>query len=185
MRLAPRLEVELRRAGEARSLLRTATLFWLGLDRISRGLRFHCSAWPENLKLEFGENLERTGDDLVVKDAAARAVRLVFALSEKRQQSLTWNVPGVFVEVETIADGGVSSRSRRALGSTETVSLTSAKQIVVIASDPGTLRLGDWSQRVDFSRHASKLLGAAFLASRALMLATSARGVAANRVRVY
>lgn len=161
-----RLVVELRRANEARILLRAATLYWLGLDRISRGLRFHCTNWPENLKLEFGENLERKGNDLVLKDTAARGIRLVFALSDKRQQSLTWNVTGVFVEVETVADGGASSRARRALGSTETVSLTSAKQIVVIASDPGTLRLGDWSLRVDFSRHASKMLGAAFLASR-------------------
>ena len=161
-----RLVVELRRSGEARILLRTATLFWLGLRDISRGLRFHCADWPENLKLEFGENLDRSGNDLVVKEVAARGVRLVFALSETRQQSLTWNVPGVFVEVETVADGGVSSRARRTLGSTETVSLTSAKQIVVIASDPGILRLGEWSQWVDFSRHATKLLPAAFLASR-------------------
>jgi len=161
-----RLVVELRRSGEARILLRTATLFWLGLREISRGLRFRCTDWSENLKLEFGENLERDGNDLAVKDIAARSVRLVFALTETRQQSLTWNVPGVFVEVETVADGGVSSRARRTLGSTETVSLTSAKQIVVIASDPGILRLGEWSQRVDFSRHSTKLLPAAFLASR-------------------
>ncbi len=161
-----RLVVELRRSGEARILLRTATLFWLGLSEISRGLRFRCSDWPENLKLEFGENLDRSGNDLVVKDVAARGVRLVFALSETRQQSLTWNVPGVFVEVETIADGGVSSRARRTLGSTESVSLTSSKQVVVIASDPGILRLGEWSQSVDFSRLFTKLLPASFLASR-------------------
>jgi hypothetical protein len=34
---------------------------------------------------------------------------LVFGLSEARLQSLTWNVPGVFVEVESIAEGGISS----------------------------------------------------------------------------
>jgi hypothetical protein len=161
-----RLVVELRRTGEARILLRAATLFWLGLSAISRGLRFHCAAWPDNLKLEFGENLERKVNDLVVKDVTARGVRLVFALTDTRQQSLTWNVPGVFVEVETVAEGGASNRARRVLGSTESVSLVSAKQVVVSASDPGTLRLGDWSQRVDFSRHSSKLLPAAFLASR-------------------
>jgi hypothetical protein len=161
-----RVVVELRRAGEARILLRAATLFWLGLSAISRGLRFHCAAWPDNLKLEFGENLERKGNDLAVKDVAARGIRLVFALTDTRQQILTWNVPGVFVEVESAAEGGASNRARRALGSTETVSLVSAKQVVVIASDPGMLRLGDWSQRVDFSRHSTKLLPAAFLASR-------------------
>lgn len=161
-----RLVVELRRSGEARILLRTATLYWLGLCEISPGLRFRCADWPENLKLEFGENLKRVGNDLAVMDSAARGVRLVFSLSQTRQQSLTWNVPGVFVEVETVADGGVSSRSRRTLGSTEAVSLTSEKQIVVIASDPGTLRLGDWSQRLDFSRQSTRLLSSAFLASR-------------------
>lgn len=161
-----RLVVELRRSGEARILLRTATLFWLGLREISRGLRFRCTEWPENLKLEFGENLERDGNDLTVKDANARGLRLVFGLNQTRQQSLTWNVPGVFVEVETVADGGVSSRHRRTLGSTEAVSLISDKQIVVIASDPGTLRLGEWSQRLDFARQSTRLLSAAFLASR-------------------
>lgn len=161
-----RLVVELRRSGDARIQLRTATLFWLGLREISRGLRFRCTEWPENLKLEFGENLERDGNDLTVEDANARGIRLVFGLSQTRQQSLAWNVPGVFIEVETVADGGVSSRSRRALGSTEAVSLTSDKQIVVIASDPGTLRLGEWSQRLDFTRQSTRLVSAAFLASR-------------------
>lgn len=161
-----RLVVELRRSGEARILMRTASLFWLGLREIRRGLRFRCTEWPDNLKLDFGENLGRDGNDLVVKDASARGVRLVFGLSLTRQQSLTWNVPGVFVEVETMTDGGVSNRARRALGSTEAVSLISDKQIVVIASDPGTLHLGEWSQRVDFTRQPAKLLPAAFLASR-------------------
>lgn len=161
-----RLLVELRRAGESRVLLRSASLYWLGLKEISQGMRFRCTSWPENLKLEFSENVERRGDDLTLKDTSARGVRLVFVLSEKRQQSLTWNVPGVFVEVEEIVEGGVSNRLRRTLGSTEVVSLTSAKQIVVIASDPGTLRLGGWSQRVDFAHHAIRVLHADFLASR-------------------
>jgi len=161
-----RLLVELRRKGELRVLLRSASLHWLGLNEISRGLRFRCAAFPENLKLEFSENMVRSGDDLKPNDAAARGVRLVFAMSEKRRQSLTWNVPGVFVEIEEAVEGGLNSRIRRTLGSTESVSLTSAKQIVVSASDPGILRLGEWSQRVDFARRPIKMLSAAFLASR-------------------
>lgn len=161
-----RLLVELRRTGESRVLLRSASLYWLGLKEISQGMCFRCTSWPENLRLEFSENVERSVDDLILKDASARGVRLVFVLSERRQQSLTWNVPGVFVEVEEIAEGGGSNRLRRALGSTEVVSLTSSKRIVVIASDPGTLRLGGWSQRVDFAHHSIRVLPAAFLASR-------------------
>lgn len=161
-----RLLVELRRNGESRVLLRSASLYWFGLNEISPGLRFRCAAFPENLKLEFSENMVRSGDDLKPNDAAARGVRLVFALSEKRQQSLTWNVPGVFVEVEEVVEGGLNNRIRRRLDSTESVSLTSAKQIVVSASDPGILRLGEWSQRVDFARHSCKMLSAAFLAGR-------------------
>jgi hypothetical protein len=161
-----RLLVELRRGGESRVLLRSASLYWLGLNEISRGLRFRCTVFPENLKLEFSENVVRSGDSLKPNDTTARGVRLVFALSEKRQQSLTWNVPGIFVEVEEVVEGGLNHRIRRALGSTESVSLTSAKQIVVSASDPGILRLGEWSQRVDFARHSIKMLSAAFLASR-------------------
>lgn len=161
-----RLLVELRRAGESRVLLRSASLYWFGLKEISKGMCFRCTSWPENLKLEFSENVERSVDDLTLKDVFARGVRLVFVLSEKRQQSLSWNVPGVFVEVEEIAEGGVSNRLRRTLGSTEVVSLTSAKRVLVIASDPGTLRLGEWSQRVDFAHHSIRVLPAAFLASR-------------------
>lgn len=161
-----RLVLELKRSGEARILFRTATLVWLGLREIRGGLRFRCTEWPENLKLDFGENLERRGTDLVVKDASARGVRLVFSMTKTRQQSLTWNVPGVFVEVETVNEGGVSNRARRPLGSTEAVSLTTAKQIVVIASEPGILRLGEWFQWRDFSRKSTSLLPAAFLASR-------------------
>lgn len=147
-------------------LLRSSSLYWLGLNEISRGLRFRCTAFLENLKLEFSENLVCSGDDLKPKDINARGVRLVFALSEKRKQSLTWNMPGVFVEIEEVVESGLKNRIRRALGSTESVSLTSAKQIVVSASDPGILRLGEWSQRVDFARHSIKMLSAAFLASR-------------------
>jgi len=161
-----RLLVELRRGGESRVLLRSSSLYWFGLNEISRGPRFHCTAFPENLRLEFSENVVRKGDDLKLNDATARGVRLVFALSEKRQQSLTWNVPGVFVEVEEIVEGGLNNRIRRDLGSTESVSLISTKQVVVSASDPGILRLGEWSQRVDFARHSIKMLSAAFLASR-------------------
>jgi len=97
-----RLVVELRRSGEARILLRTATLFWLGLREISRGLRFRCTEWPENLKLEFGENLDRDGNDLTVKDANARGLRLVFGLNQARQQSLTWNVPGCLLRLRLL-----------------------------------------------------------------------------------
>ncbi|QDQ29085.1 hypothetical protein FNU76_23545 [Chitinimonas arctica] len=158
--------VELRRAGEPRVLLRCASLYWLGLKEIRQGMRFRCTSWPENLRLEFSENVERSGDDLILRNSNARVVRLVFALGEKRQQSLTWNVPGIFVEVEDVAEGGIGNRLRRTLGSTEVVSLTSTKQIVVIASDDGILRLGEWSERVGFAHRATKVLPATFLASR-------------------
>ena len=131
-----RLLIELRRTGESRILLRTANLYWLGLEEISRGLRFRCASWPQNLKLEFSENVVRSGYDLTLRDTSNRGVRLLFALNEKRQQSLTWNVPGVFVEVEVVADSGASNRVRRVIGSKEVVSLTSTKQIVISASDP-------------------------------------------------
>lgn len=161
-----RLLVELRRAGEKRVLSRSARLYWLGLREISRGLRFVCTHWPENLDLNCSDNVSRNGNDLTYKEAAARNVRLVFDLSEKRQQSLSWNVPGVFIEIEQPAGGGIPERVSRAIGSTESVSLTSPKQIIVIADEPGVLQLGDWSQHVDFTRRSSKVLPASFLSSR-------------------
>lgn len=159
-----RLLAELRRPNEVRALQRSAVLYWHGLLSISDGLRFKCEAPPVNFEPLISENVTLSGNILKPGNGTGRMLRLVFKLGDQRRQVLTWAMPGVFVEVESFLDGGQSQRISRALGSTEVVSTLSAKQILITASDAGELRLGDWSQQVDFARRPLKALSAAFLA---------------------
>lgn len=161
-----RLLAEISRADEARSLIRSAVLYWHGLTEIRRGMTFMCRALPANLEQGLNENIRIDEDMLKPLDSLAKTFRLVFRLDERRHQVLTWNVPGIFIEVENDSDGGTPARINRPVGAIESVSLTSNKQIFVSATDPGTLSVGDWSLRVDFSKYPTKRLSASLLASR-------------------
>jgi hypothetical protein len=161
-----RIVAEVRRPGEARILVRGAAFLWHGLRAITDGLRFDCDVAPANLQLKLCENAELTGDVVKPKEASSKTLRLVFGFGENRRQSLTWNLPGVYVEVDGQGEGSASGRTSRPLGSIEAVSYTSTKQVIITASAPGTLKLGNWQQHVDFSRRPSKVLPASFLASR-------------------
>lgn len=163
-----RILAEIKRPGEVRALLRTSVLFWNGLDAVSNGLKFRLKRNPVNLVVIHCENFAITDGLIAPKDDMSRHLSLAFQINQHRVQTLVWNAPGVFVEVT----GGNSNESvvryktKRALGSTEVVSLTSDKQIIVSASESGELSLGDWVQLTDFSRLTSKVLPASFLASR-------------------
>ena len=161
-----RLVAEIFRAGENRSLIRASAFYWLGLNGVSNGLVFECSSLPSNLQAQLNENVQTNGNALKPKDGLTRTFRIVFKLDEKRNQSLTWNVPGIYVEIETLSETGGTTRNSRAIGSVESISVISPKQIIISASDDGELRLGDWVRSVAFSRVQSKRLPASFLASR-------------------
>lgn len=161
-----RLLAEISRVGEARVLIRNAILYWHGLSEIRPGMTFVCRAAPANLEWGLSENVRIEGGLLKPRDSLARTFRLVFKLDERRHQVLTWNVPGIFIEVENESEGGNRTRSTRPIGAVESVSLTSSKKIFVSATDPGMLSIGDWSLHVDFAKHPTKRLAASMLASR-------------------
>lgn len=161
-----RLVAEVSRPGESRSLLRTTVIYWHGLSEIRQGLNFVCSALPSNIVSQLNENIETKGCVLKPRDGLQRILRLVFKLDERRHQILTWNVPGIFIEVENSSEGGGTVRQNRPVGGVEVVSMTSAKQILISASEPAILRLGDWSQLIDFGKAPTKRLPASFLCSR-------------------
>ncbi len=161
-----RIVGDVSRAGETRSLLRASVFYWYGLENIRSGLRFTCSTLPRNLVRQLNENVEIREDTLRPRDNLSRTLRMVFKLDEHRHQTLSWNVPGIFIEIESASEGGGIVRLNKQLGSVEVVSLTSNKQILLSASEPGILRLGDWSQRIDFSRATTKRLPASLLCSR-------------------
>jgi hypothetical protein len=160
-----RLVAEVRRPAEARVQLRGSVLYWHGLIRISEGLRFECTAIPQNIELKLSDNAQVAHLAIKPVDSASRTMRLAFTIAEDRRQSFTWNLPGIYVEVDGQSEG-LTGRVNRPLGSVEAVSYTSSKQIIVTASEPGSLKLGDWQQHVDFARRPSKVLPASFLASR-------------------
>lgn len=161
-----RLVIELGRIGEARSLQRQSILYWVGLSSISYGLRFSYSQRPQNLALtacsglKFNDTLAEPGNEV------HRVLHIGFDVGGGRLIHLSWNRPGLFVEVEVPSRDGTMSRVSRPLGSTETVSLTHQKNIIVSASEPGFISLGEWRQFVDFERRPSKAFSASFLASR-------------------
>lgn len=161
-----RLVIELARAGDARILQRQSILYWIGLSNISYGLCFTYSQRPQNLVasacsgIKFNDLHAEPGNDL------CRVLRLGFDVGGGRLIHLSWNRPGVFVDVEVPGRDGTMTHVSRPLGSTETVSLTNEKNIIVSASEPGFISLGEWRQFVDFSHRPSKVLSASFLASR-------------------
>jgi hypothetical protein len=161
-----RLVIELARVGDARTVQRQSILYWFGLDGVSYGLRFIYNARPKNLissscaGLTVGEKSAEPTDD------QSRLVRMGFDIGGGRAVHLSWNRPGIFVEVEQPLLDGSTSTIARSLGATEMVSLTSPKSIVVCASEPGYITLGSMRAFVDFARFPRKVFPASLLASR-------------------
>lgn len=168
-RLSPglhRVVIELARTDDARALHRQSMLFWAGLQSVSHQLVFEYSCRPANL-VERGCVGIRVGHERAAPaERHGRTLRLTFTLGGGRVLSLSWNRPGLFIDVEIPGADGTVSRVNRPLGATETVSLLQQKTIAVSGSEPGQLVLGDWSASVDFTRSPTKYLPGAFLASR-------------------
>jgi len=161
-----RLVIELARTGDARTLHRQSVLYWVGLTAVSYGMRFSYEARPANLISGSSSGLNFGELQAEPQDAQSRIMRLVFDVGNGRLVQFSWNRPGVFVEVELPEENGISTVIPRPLGATETVSLTSAKRIIVSASEPGFLTLGSMRTYVDFGHLPSKVFPASFLASR-------------------
>ena len=161
-----RLVVELARTGDARTLQRQSALYWVGLSSISYGLHFSYVARPENFIASACSGLKFSDSMAEPESDASRVLRIGFDVGSGRIVHLSWNRPGVFVEVEIPGDDGTATTVSRSLGATETVSPTTPKTIVVSASEPGFVCLGEWRQFVDFGHRPSKAFPAALLASR-------------------
>lgn len=161
-----RLVIELARAGDSRTLQRQSILYWVGLEAVSYGLRFAYSAKPQNLLASSCSGLKVGDQRAEPTDDHTRVLRMAFDIGGGRLVHLSWNRPGVFVAVEMSGEDGASTVLPRPLGATEAVSLTSSKSIIVSASEPGFVTLGDMRVFVDFSQRPSKGFPASLLASR-------------------
>ena len=161
-----RVVFELARVGEARTIQRQSVLFWSGLEGVSYGLKFALKLPPKNLIASSCRGVKVTSTLIEPTDDHSRLVQIGFDVGAGRLVHLSWHRPGVFVEVQVSATDGSATTVSRPLGAAETVSLTSAKTVVVSASEPGTITLGSMRVFVDFSRKTSKSFPASLLASR-------------------
>lgn len=161
-----RLVLELGRAGEARAAQRQSVLYWSGLKNVSYGLKFSYESAPRNLIASFCAGLKVGPNQMDPTDDHSRLIRMAFDVGGGRLVHFSWHRPGVFVEVRVPGADGSTVSIARPLGVVETVSLTSSKTIVVIASEPGYITLGSMRTLIDFSQMAIKAFPASFLASR-------------------
>lgn len=161
-----RIVLELARTGEVRALRRQSILYWHGLHKVSYGLRFECSEAAPNLVQRLCEGVKISQSGIEPADDHNRLIRLGFDIGSGRILQLSWHRPGVFVEVQIPGPDGSTKAIPRPLGATETVSVTSDKSIVVSASEPGYVCLGDMRVFVDFARRPTRTFPASFLASR-------------------
>ena len=161
-----RLVLELGRSGEARAAQRQSVLYWSGLKNVSYGLEFTYESPPRNLIASSCAGLKVGPNQMDPTDDHSRLIRIAFDVGGGRLVHFSWHRPGVFVEVRVPGADGSTTTIARPLGVTETVSLTSQKTIVVSASEPGYICLGNMRTFVDFSQKASKAFPASFLASR-------------------
>ena len=161
-----RIVLELARVGEARTLHRQSVWYWVGLSAVSYGLRFACEQSPQNLVVSSCVGVKVEPHQIEPLEEQSRILRIIFDVGRGRLVHLSWHRPGIFVEVQVSARDGSALVLPRRLGAEETVSLTSTKTVVVSASEPGYITLGDMRTFVDFSQRASKVFPASFLASR-------------------
>ena len=161
-----RLVFELGRAAQARALQRQSLLYWAGLSAVSHGLKFSLIGRPTNLVESVCTGVKVSDTQIEPSSNVGRVIQLGFDVGQGRVVHLSWNRPGLFIDVEVPGADGTLVRVSKPVGSTETVSLTQEKNIVISASEPGILKLGEWSQFIDFAHRPSKSLPASFLASR-------------------
>lgn len=137
-----RLVAELCPAGTARPIVRTAILYWAGLDRQGSDGVLHFSHWPENLEALGCENSSVNKDALTLgpRDSRHPTFRTEFNTIHGRRIGLDWLVPGVYLE---LADYSVSPVLRRRLdaGTSLAASPLSRQVLQIRSTETGRLLL--------------------------------------------
>ncbi len=161
-----RVVLELARSGEARTLQRQSLLHWASLNEVSYGLRFSFEQAPKNLIASSCHGVKVGSTQIEPSDDQSSALRMSFDVGSGRLIHLSWRRPGVYVEVQMPGADGSVKTIPRSQGAAETVSLNSNKTVVVTASEPGFITLGNMRVFVDFAQRPSKAFPASLLASR-------------------
>lgn len=153
-----RVLAQVKRIGEARTLVRSAALCWIGLKEFRSGLRFVCTEKPTNLFEPGCENIRIETGEVACANTNRRLLRLVFALDTRREVSLSWAVPGVFADLLEYDEQGLAIRKPLAIGKTLLASTTSSQQIVITADRSAELKIGNFCRKVDFAARGSVTL---------------------------
>jgi len=161
-----RCHVQLRRAGEARSVGKLSGFCWVGLSNIQPGPRFVLSEVPKNLILPASDNAQLASSEIRCTDAGRRSVRLVFALDARREAAFTWMVPGVFLELLEYDLERRAIRKPLAVGTTLLASALSNGQLIISSTDVATITLGGLQRFRDFGRSGAMTLPLGALADQ-------------------
>ena len=153
-----RVLAQVKRTGEARTLVRSAALCWIGLKEFRSGLRFICTEKPSNLFEPGCENIRSDASEVACANTNRRMLRLVFALDKRREVSLSWAVPGVFADLLEYDEQGLVIRKPLTIGKTILASTASSQQIVITADRTAELKIGNFCRKVDFATRGSVTL---------------------------
>jgi len=158
-----RFVAEISRRDSKRIISRQSVILWNGLRTVDKRVVFHCDEMPENLDHDRSENVKFDPDRQIVtyQDATRRLFKMYFK-DGQIERHFTWTVPGIFLNLQTFMQGTMEERSLR-IGMRLSVNKTARKNLQIFASKPSTLKLGEFSSNVDFSRLGSKIIPLASL----------------------
>ncbi len=147
-----RILFEIFQKGIKRSLVRKSAVIWNGLLNLRKKILFRCSKLPENLFKDNCENLEinTQEQELSFQDETNRFFKMAFKDGSKILY-FTWTVPGIFLSLVDYK-GSEMTENSISLGQIVSITASSRKAIKIFASEPGTLQMGIFSIKVDFSR---------------------------------
>lgn len=146
-----RLQVALRR-GTKKLVVRRSIVIWNGLKTIKDRCSFQCDIKPVNEISNRCENLrwETESHTYTYRDETNRFFKMAFE-DTHRFHEFAWAVPGIFLGVVDYSDGHQMEKSI-SLGSTISVKTASRKMLKIYANKPAHLKLGTFSQPVNFTR---------------------------------
>ncbi len=158
-----RLLAELHRKNSRRSLVRNSVTLWHGLKFVKDRIEFVCDTLPKNRFEDGCQNLKIIEDEKIItyKDDTTRFFKMAFQ-DERRVNYFTWAVPGIFLTLESYKDGNVAERPLKK-GATLAISPTVRNVLKIYATNPATLKIGDFETRSNFTRLGSKRIPLASL----------------------
>lgn len=161
-----RFAVELVRTGDHRAIHRKTFLYWTALKAISHALQFSYSLKPKNLVQPSVVGIAFNEAGASPAERQGKVIRFSFDIGAGRIIPLSWNRPGIHIEVQEVDVHGNLTTTPRQLGGHEALSQTSSKRILISGTDAGFVVLGEMRTYVDFSKTATRVFAASLLASK-------------------